>query len=644
LIKDIAHEFVGQPTTHGSRALRDFVPRVHLPVVRRFLQAGLAILGKTKLPELARKAVTDPQWFGRSSNPWGLDRRPGGSSGGSIRILAAYCRLFGMRRSRGRISCGPVQGQLWHGASSEGVISRSVRVSARALDVLRGPEPGDPFVISEPPAPHVQLMMRDPGRLRIGFSAVSPIETQVHPQAVAAVQQAAQPLRRFGHDVEEATPAIDGKALARSYLHTYHGTTAASVAMARPREARDRDFEFLTLALETLGKVMSAGALSAELEKCNGFARALGNFHRHFDLLLTPTAAQPPVNHGVGDPTGGQSSVLGLLQRTGVLEVIARLGRLDALAEQIVRASLQYIRFTQLANLTGTSATSVPLHWTPEGLPIGVQFLAPFGAVAPAATGAPARAGTAVAGAIAVLGFGVTPRCEGLGPSPTAPWQRGGRPLGGKMPDKPLDSQELDQIVQTTIEHYEHRAAEFESGTRDHDVRQNIDALLRHVTGTPPFTILDFGCGPGRDLKALTALGHRAIGLEGTPSFVAMARADSGCDVWQQDFLHLTLPDEFFDGIYANASLFHVPAQELPRVLAQLREALKPRGVLFSSNPRGDNVEGWSRGRYGAYHDLPRWREFLRQAGFTELEHFYRPAGLPCDQQPWLASVWQRGP
>jgi SAM-dependent methyltransferase len=155
----------------------------------------------------------------------------------------------------------------------------------------------------------------------------------------------------------------------------------------------------------------------------------------------------------------------------------------------------------------------------------------------------------------------------------------------------------------------------------------------------PPFTILDFGCGPGRDLKTFTAWGHKAIGLEGAGEFVAMARADSGCEVWQQDFLRLNLPDEFFDGIFANASLFHVPAQELPRVLGELQATLKPEGVLFSSNPRGANEEGWNRGRYGAYHDLETWRHLLDDAGFVELEHYYRPAGLPPEQQPWLATV-----
>ena len=205
-----------------------------------------------------------------------------------------------------------------------------------------------------------------------------------------------------------------------------------------------------------------------------------------------------------------------------------------------------------------------------------------------------------------------------------------------------LPRRELVKISSLTLEHYNQSAEKFREGTQDHDVSQNIAALLRHIEGEPPFTILDLGCGPGRDLKAFTALGHVAIGLEGAERFVAMARAQSPCEVWQQDFLALDLPPAHFDGVFANAALFHVPGQELPRVLGELRAALKPRGVLFSSNPHGTNEEGWNRGRYGAYHDLEAWRGLMRDAGFIELEHYYRPAGLPRAQQPWLASAWRR--
>jgi SAM-dependent methyltransferase len=199
-----------------------------------------------------------------------------------------------------------------------------------------------------------------------------------------------------------------------------------------------------------------------------------------------------------------------------------------------------------------------------------------------------------------------------------------------------------DEISRRTLEHYDSRAEDFWQGTRDHDVSQNMAALLKHIEGAPPFTILDFGCGPGRDLKAFTDLGHVAVGLEGSARFAVMAGEFSGCEVMQQDFLKLDLPAARFDGVFANASLFHVPGRELPRVLGELHAALKPRGVLFSSNPRGANEEGWNKGRYGAYHDLEAWRRYMEAAGFAELDHYYRPPGLSRALQPWLASVWRR--
>jgi SAM-dependent methyltransferase len=206
----------------------------------------------------------------------------------------------------------------------------------------------------------------------------------------------------------------------------------------------------------------------------------------------------------------------------------------------------------------------------------------------------------------------------------------------------PLDRAELDRIAALTLAHYGERADDFWAGTRDHDVSQNVTALLRHLPGPAPQTLLDLGCGPGRDLKTFAALGHTGIGLEGEPRFAAMARDWSGCEVWEQNLFDMNLPAERFDGVFANAVLFHVPVTELPRVLRQLHDTLRPEGVLFSSNPRGEGQEGWRGGRYGAWHSLEGWRAHMSAAGFSELEHFYRPEGLRREQQPWLASVWRR--
>jgi SAM-dependent methyltransferase len=205
-----------------------------------------------------------------------------------------------------------------------------------------------------------------------------------------------------------------------------------------------------------------------------------------------------------------------------------------------------------------------------------------------------------------------------------------------------LDADELGRVSARTIEHYQRAADSFWEGTKDHDVSQNVEALLRHIRAEPPCRILDLGCGPGRDLITFRDRGHHPIGLDGAARFVHMAHAHSGCEVMHQDLLALDLPECHFDGIFANAVLFHVPTQELPGVLAQLRSSLRPEGVFFASNPRGPDREEWHGLRYGAYLSWPTWREYATAAGFVELEHYYRPPGKPRSQQPWLASVWRK--
>jgi SAM-dependent methyltransferase len=194
-----------------------------------------------------------------------------------------------------------------------------------------------------------------------------------------------------------------------------------------------------------------------------------------------------------------------------------------------------------------------------------------------------------------------------------------------------------------TLEHYEANAESFRAGTRDHDVQQNRAALLDAIEGDAPFTILDFGCGPGRDLAFFGGRGHEAVGLDGCERFVEMARAQTGCEVLHQDFLELRLEPGRYHGVFANASLFHVPSAELPRVLAELHAALRPRGVLFASNPRGPGEEGFRGDRYGCFFEIDRWRSLFLGAGFDEIDHFYRPPGKPRAQQPWLAMVLRKG-
>ena len=203
-------------------------------------------------------------------------------------------------------------------------------------------------------------------------------------------------------------------------------------------------------------------------------------------------------------------------------------------------------------------------------------------------------------------------------------------------------SDNLDEIETVTLGHYDQNAEAFWEGTKDHDVTQNYAAFLAPFPKDKKLDILDFGCGPGRDLNYFKSLGHRPVGLDGSGAFCGMARRNTGCPVLHQKFLSLDLPAQAFDGIFANASLFHVPSQQLPRVLDDLRSALRPGGVLFLSNPRGDD-EGWSGQRYGHYMQFESSKLFLEDAGFQVVDYYYRPSGKPRHEQPWLAIVAKAG-
>jgi amidase len=399
LLKDGLQDYAGVPTGLGSRSMQRFVPVQHAAVTRRFLDAGLVVFGKTNLPEFGLKGVSDSACHGPVSNPWDLTRNAGGSSGGaaaavaagvlpmaagsdgggSLRIPASCCGLFTLKPSRGRISEAPGFGEVWFGACTHGVISRSVRDCALALDLLCGREPGDPFVGGAPALPFVQALQQPPRRLRIGFATASPIGTPVQPEAVAAVERAVTLLQGLGHEVEPAAPAIDGHALARSYLTMYLGQTAAEVEHARRLGAGAREFELLTRAMAVLGRGTPAVALTRELLRWNDFARALGTFHQRYDAFVTPTMAGPAPRHGETDLPGAAAMALDALVSMGVLRLLAGTGVVARIVDAIATENLKPVPFTQLANLTGTPAMSVPLHVTADGLPLGVQFVGRMG-------------------------------------------------------------------------------------------------------------------------------------------------------------------------------------------------------------------------------------------------------------------------
>ena len=201
---------------------------------------------------------------------------------------------------------------------------------------------------------------------------------------------------------------------------------------------------------------------------------------------------------------------------------------------------------------------------------------------------------------------------------------------------------DIDAMVRATTRYYEENAKAYSAGTGDHDVSQNRDTLVRYINGESPFRILDLGCGSGRDLRAFSEMGHEPIGLDGAAELCEIAREWSGREVLRQDFLELSLPDGAFHGVFANASLFHVPTRDIQRVLEDLRHTLKSAGVLLVSNPRGENQEAWHVDRFGVFYDLDEWSRRVTAAGFEALEHYYRPAGRPLHQQPWLVTVWRK--
>lgn len=394
LIKDIAQDYAGVPTTAGSRALRDYRPDRHASFVQRALDSGLVIFGKTNTPEFALKGTTEPAFWGPTRNPWDTSRTPGGSSGGaaaavaagivpmagasdgggSIRIPASHCGLFGLRPSRGRVPSGPHYAEFWHGASSEHVLTRSVRDSAAMLDALQGPDTGAPFHIRPPERPYREEITREPGRLRIAFSTRSPLGLGVEADCVQAVQNSVALLRRLGHDVEEAEPAVDGRVLAEAFLTMYMGQTAANMAEAqRLTGAAESDFELDTRALAALGRALSAGEYTRSLFRWNDFARAVGEFFNRYDLYLTPTVATVPALIGEQDTPLWQQ--LALRPALPLGKLLLKSGQVQKNAYN----NLWRVPFTQLSNLSGTPSMSVPLHWTAAGLPVGVQFMAPSG-------------------------------------------------------------------------------------------------------------------------------------------------------------------------------------------------------------------------------------------------------------------------
>ena len=399
LVKDLLATLAGEPTGCGNRLLQNLPMPRDSEMVRRWRAAGLVIAGRTATPEFGLHPVTEPKLHGPARNPWDPDRTPGGSSGGSaaavaarivpmasggdgggsIRIPASCCGLFGFKPSRGMTPTGPDAGEHWHGYAIEHVLTRTVRDSAAALDATAGPDAGAPYAAPTRPASFLADLGREPARLRIAFTD-RPLfgAGSVHPDATDATRRAATMLSTLGHEVEEAHPPVDAHACALDFMTVVAAEMratieqAAAVAGVRPRAA---DFEPATWTVGLLGRALGAPAYIAAVTRLQLATRRLAPFFQTWDLLLTPTLAQPPVALGALDPSPAEQRLMAGINALGAGWLLKALNIVEPLAMK----TFAFMPYTALFNVTGQPAMSVPLHWNDAGLPIGVQLAGRFG-------------------------------------------------------------------------------------------------------------------------------------------------------------------------------------------------------------------------------------------------------------------------
>jgi amidase len=393
LLKDLGVEIGGQPLRCGSRSLRGYTSPLDSALVERFRSAGLLFVGKTNTPEFGLTPYTEPQLFGPTRNPWNPAYTAGGSSGGSaagiaagitplgtasdgggsIRIPASNCGLLGLKPSRGRLSLGPQAGEKWAGAVVEGCNSRSVRDTAAFLDAFSGPAPGE---LSYPPAPdrpYLEEIKERPAPLRIGFSTQHTLGHPVDPECRAAVIHAVRLLQELGHTVEEVPLPFEREDLTKVFLHMVMGEVGAElkrVAQMTGRPVQRTDVEPNTFALALLGDAVSASDFAYFRSRWNDIARRQANFHGTYDLLLTPTVSKAPFLIGALQLSPAEKRLVHWLTVLRLKSVLK--ANIERLAEDVY----DYIPYTPIANMTGQPSMSVPLHWTDEGLPVGVMFTA----------------------------------------------------------------------------------------------------------------------------------------------------------------------------------------------------------------------------------------------------------------------------
>ena len=409
LLKDLELEWAGTPLKSGCRGYAGYVSATDSFAVTKYKEAGLIFFGKTNTPEFGLTPYTEPELYGPARNPWNLAYSPGGSSGGSaaavaagivpvasasdgggsIRIPASCCGLFGLMPSRGRTSLGPGLGELWQGAVRSHVVSRTVRDSAAFLDITAGTSPGDPYTMGKPGEsflgqvgqhptgdPHRRT---GPGKLRIALTTQHPFPGhQTHADCVGAVQKTARLLESLGHTVEEIALPYDHTVLSETYLTMVLSETGATIRELSDylkRPARRTDMELNTWALARISEAYSAVDSSYHKRRWNTLARRMGELHQTYDLLLMPTLSRPPIRIGELQNTSAENQLMKIVDAVGGLKFLKGGKQIDQLAEK----AFGYIPFAPIANMTGQPSMSVPLHQSAGGLPIGSMFTAALG-------------------------------------------------------------------------------------------------------------------------------------------------------------------------------------------------------------------------------------------------------------------------
>jgi amidase len=398
LVKDLFQEMQDAPHHMGNAALkaRNVTSPYDSTLVQRWKAAGLVPFGRTNTPEFGAKGVTEPEAWGITRNPWNTDHTPGGSSGGSaasvaagivpiagandgggsIRIPAACCGLFGLKPGRGRTPWGPVFTEAMHGIAVNHVVTRSVRDSALVLDLTHGREPGSLFDIAPPAQSYLSYAQTSPGKLRIAFSTESPLGMAVNPEAVKAVEKTVKLLQSLCHEVEEAKPGIDMRQMCLDWLNVWFAQCATTVANVRAQTGCGlQEFEADTLAMTMVGRAIPADEYAMAQARWQNYMIALDQFLQQRDFWLTPTMAEPPLKVGANDTP----KTLKALSRTFAALGAGKVMRLSGQLEEQALLSFQSMPYTQLANVTGVPAMSVPLHWCDNGLPLGVQFVGTHG-------------------------------------------------------------------------------------------------------------------------------------------------------------------------------------------------------------------------------------------------------------------------